>query len=100
MYISGGENVYPAEVERVLRQCPGVEEVAVVGILDDKWGETGHAYITCKPGFTLTQDTVLSFCKGRLTSYKRPKRVTFCSDFPRTALGKIRKKMIQPDSMN
>ncbi len=100
MYISGGENVYPAEVERVLRECPGVEEVAVVGVAHEKWGEIGHAYVICKPGCTLTQDTLLSFCNGTLTPYKWPKKVTFCIDFPRTALGKIRKKVIQPERMN
>lgn len=95
MYISGGENVYPAEVERVLRACPGVLEVAVVGTPDAQWGETGHAYVVRKPGSGLTQSLLLGFCKGRLAAYKHPKKITFCNDFPRTTLGKIRKSMIQ-----
>lgn len=94
MYISGGENVYPAEVERVLMQHPGVEDAAVVGVPDDRWGEVGHAFIIKKPGLDPQVDDLINFCKGKLARYKWPKKVTFCSSFPRTSLGKVRKSLL------
>lgn len=94
MYISGGENVYPAEVERVLLQHPGVEDAAVIGVPDDRWGEVGHAFIIKKTGFDLQADELIDFCKGKLARYKWPKKVTFCSSFPRTSLGKVRKSIL------
>ncbi len=95
MYISGGENVYPAEVERVVRACPGVAEVAVVGRPDERWGETGHAFVVGEPGSGLTRSRILRFCEGRLANYKQPKRISFCNDLPKTTLGKIRKGMLR-----
>ncbi|MFH1102427.1 MAG: AMP-binding protein [Pseudomonadota bacterium] len=94
MYISGGENVYPAEVEWVLREHPGIEDVAVVGVPHEIWGETGHAFAIRKPGSNCTEADIISFCNGRLARFKWPSRVTFCSDFPRTSLGKIRKHLM------
>jgi len=91
MFISGGENVYPAEVERVLRKHPEIEEVVIAGITDETWGEVGHAFVIPKQGADLSEEDVISYCKGRLARYKWPKRVTFREDFPRTSLGKIRK---------
>jgi len=95
MYISGGENVYPAEVEKVLRSHPDVEDVAVVGIPDDRWGETGCAFIIKKRDCKLTEREIKEFCKGRLARFKWPKRVVFCESFPKTALGKIRKSLLR-----
>ena len=95
MFISGGENVYPAEVERVLRQHPGVEEVAVIGVPDDTWGEVGCAYVKRRPGSELTAGELIAYCDGRLARYKRPKQVVFCQDFPCTTLGKIRKSLLR-----
>jgi len=100
MYISGGENVYPAEVERVLRRHPAVEDVAVVGIPDDTWGEAGLAFVIKKVGFDLLAEDIIGFCKGNLARYKWPKRVTFCSSFPRTSLGKVRKVLLIDGSDN
>jgi len=94
MYISGGENVYPAEVERVLREHPGVEDVAVIGVPDDQWGEAGHAFVLRKKGVKLEAEDLIIFCKGKLARYKWPKRVTFVSSFPRTSLGKVRKALL------
>ncbi|MBW2094375.1 MAG: long-chain fatty acid--CoA ligase [Deltaproteobacteria bacterium] len=94
MYISGGENVYPAEVERVLREHPGVEDVAVMGVPDDQWGEAGHAFVIRKRGFDLQAEDLINFCKGKLARYKWPKKVTFVSSFPRTSLGKVRKALL------
>jgi len=91
MYVSGGENVYPAEVERVLREHPGVEDIAVVGVPDDIWGEVGKAFVICKKGAVLSEKDIVNFCDGQLARYKLPKNVVFCDDFPRTSLGKVRK---------
>ena len=91
MYISGGENVYPAEVEKVLREHPGIEEIAVIGVADERWGEVGRAFVILKPGTSLGPEEVIAFCTGRLARYKWPKIVTFCEHFPRTSLGKVRK---------
>jgi fatty-acyl-CoA synthase len=94
MYISGGENVYPAEVEKVLCEHPGIEDVAVAGISDPLWGETGVAFIIPKSGSTLDPKDLLTMCDGKLARYKWPKKVVFCEDFPRTALGKIQKGIL------
>jgi fatty-acyl-CoA synthase len=94
MYISGGENVYPAEVESVLNAHPAVKEVAVVGIPDDKWGEAGKAFIIPVEGMNLSADQVIDICRGRLAPYKWPKEIVFCTDFPRTPLGKVKKRSL------
>ncbi|UCF83684.1 MAG: long-chain fatty acid--CoA ligase [Desulfobacteraceae bacterium] len=94
MYISGGENVYPAEAERVLKEHPDIADVAVVGVPDETWGETGHAFVILKPGSCLCTEDVAKFCNGKLARYKWPKKVTFCRDFPRTSLGKVRKPLL------
>jgi len=91
MFISGGENVYPAEVERVLRNHPGIEDIAVVGVPDESWGEVGYVFVMTKQGVVLTPEDVIGFCEGQLARYKWPKHVIFPDDFPRTALGKVRK---------
>jgi fatty-acyl-CoA synthase len=95
MYISGGENVYPAEVERVLVQHPDVSEAAVVGCVDERWGEVGHAFVMLRPGAAPTAEGILRFCDGRLAKYKIPARVTVCDDLPRTATGKVKKYQLQ-----
>lgn len=92
LYISGGENVYPAEVERLLGEHPDIQAVAVVGTPDDTWGETGYAFVVRKDGARLTAEDVVSYCQGRLARYKVPTRVVFCERLPETALGKVRKK--------
>jgi fatty-acyl-CoA synthase len=89
MYISGGENVYPAEVEAVLAPHPGVSEVAVLGIPDAKWGETGLAVVALRPGYTLTAADILAYCDGRLARYKHPQVVMFTDALPRNAMGKV-----------
>ena len=91
MYITGGENVYPAEVEKTLKTHPEIEEVAVVGIFDEKWGETGHAFVIKKPGSSLSENEVIAICQGKLAKYKWPQKVTFKTQFSRTSLGKIKK---------
>jgi len=101
MYISGGENVYPAEVEQVIGLHPDVKEVAVVGVPDEKWGEVGHAFILSKNGVPPQPSALIEFCKGRIASFKIPKEFSFCTDFPRTALGKVRKHLlVSPERMS
>jgi len=91
MFISGGENVYPAEIERVLRIHPAVEDIAVVGMPDETWGEVGYAFVIPKPEANLKAEDLIRFCDGKLASYKWPKHVQFCAELPLTALGKVRK---------
>lgn len=91
MFISGGENVYPAEVERVLDTHPAILEVAVIGVPDDRWGETGAAFVLLRPGAELEPEALRSWCRERLAGYKVPAHLRLVEDFPRTAAGKIRK---------
>ncbi len=91
MFISGGENVYPAEVEAVIADCPGVALAAVVGIPDVRWGEVGVAYIEGRPGAELGTDAIRGFLAGRLAKFKQPKRIEVVAMLPRTGSGKIDK---------
>ncbi|NNL77057.1 MAG: hypothetical protein HKO68_12050, partial [Desulfobacterales bacterium] len=97
MFISGGENVYPAEIERVLRGHPAIEDIAVIGVPDKTWGEVGYAFVISKLGLDLTPEEVISYCDGRLANYKWPKQVIFTLNFPRTALGKVRKTVLKQE---
>ena len=72
MYISGGENVYPVEIEKVYLENPKIMNVALVGIPDEKWGEAGIVFIVLKEGETMSESEALSFCEGRLARYKQP----------------------------
>jgi len=91
MLISGGVNVYPSEIEAVLRQWPGLTDVAVVGRPDDEWGEVPIAFISVEPGMHVDEATVKAFCRERLAGLKVPREVRVIDEFPRTATGKIRK---------
>ena len=92
MYITGGENVYPAEVERILREHPEIEDIAVVGVPDERWGEVGQAFVSPKKDSNFSAEGLIGFCKERMAKFKCPKQVVFCEDFPRTSLGKVRKR--------
>ena len=92
MYITGGENVYPAEVERILRQHPDIEDITVAGVPDERWGEVGHAFVIAKKDSSLQAEDLISYCREHMAKFKCPRRVTFCEEFPRTSLGKVRKK--------
>ncbi|MCP4578428.1 MAG: long-chain fatty acid--CoA ligase [Deltaproteobacteria bacterium] len=96
MYISGGENVYPVEVETVLKTHKAVKDAAVVGVPDEEWGETGKAFIVLRKGTVTTCESLLSHCEMQLARYKWPGEIVFCEEFPRTALGKVKKMMIDP----
>ncbi|GIF36632.1 acyl-CoA synthetase [Actinoplanes xinjiangensis] len=91
MYISGGENVYPAEVEAAIFEHPAVAEAAVVGVPDEKWGEVGRAFVVPAPGSSLSPGDVPAFLAGRLARYKIPVYVDVVDDLPRTGSNKVRK---------
>jgi len=91
MIISGGENIYPAEIELVISEVESVSSVAVIGIPDEKWGEVPCAVVTVRGGFTLDAGDIQAHLEGRLARYKIPKRVVIVAEMPRTASGKIRK---------
>ncbi len=95
MYISGGENVYPAELERVLLSHPAISEAAVIGVPDEKWGETGHAFLVRKPGMACTEAEVMDFCKANLAKFKVPKYFTFLGVLPKNDTGKINRKALK-----
>ena len=91
MYISGGENVYPAEIEKAFFTHPKVFDVGVIGVPDEKWGEVGKAYLVLKPGEQMTEEEALQFLRGKVGRYKIPKYVAFVEELPKTASGKIQK---------
>ena len=95
MYISGGENVYPAEVESALMRIEGIAETAVIGIPDDRWGEVGCAYVVLKPGVELEPQAVIQACGQWLAPFKRPKHVRFLDAIPRNAAGKMLKTALR-----
>jgi len=92
MYISGGENVYPAEVEQVLFQLPSVADAAVIGVPDARWGESGMAILVVKLGHTLDASRVIAHCQQHLAKFKVPKSVAFMEVLPRNAAGKVLKR--------
>ena len=92
MIVSGGENVYPVEVEEVLSQHPGVAEVAVIGVPDERWGETVKALVVRAPGSTVDADELVAFARGKLAGYKLPRSVEFVADLPRSPAGKVLKR--------
>lgn len=95
MFISGGENVYPAEIEKVLYQHASVHMCAVIGLPDPKWGEVGRACVVLKPNQSVTEDELLKFMTERLAKYKVPKSVSFMAALPISAAGKILKRELK-----
>jgi long-chain acyl-CoA synthetase len=96
MIITGGENVYPTEVEQVVYQLPDVIECAVIGLPDETWGERVHAVVRCRPGSTLTADMLVAHCRKHIGGYKIPRGVTFLDEpFPLTGANKIRKNQLR-----
>lgn len=97
MYISGGENVYPAEIENQLAQHPDILEAAVVGRPDERWGEVGCAYLLARPGHEAPPpEQLASFLRQRLAAYKVPRQFVVVDEFPRTAAGKVQKHLLLP----
>ncbi len=95
MYISGGENVYPAEVESVLYQLPQLAEAAIIGVPDERWGEVGKAIVALKPGQALSAEQIIDHCRENLARYKLPRYVEFVEVLPRTASGKVHKPTLR-----
>ena len=98
MYVCGGFNVYPAEVEQVLARLDGVAGAAVIGVPHDRLGEVGKAYVVPRPGRVLDADQVLAFCRARLAGYKLPRQVEFRGDLPRNSSGKVLKRQLREES--
>jgi fatty-acyl-CoA synthase len=95
MYISGGENVYPAEVEQALAELEDVAEAAVIGVPDERWGEVGRAFVVVKAGGRLSEQDILGHCLNRLAKFKVPKTVALVDELPRTASGKVQKHLLK-----
>jgi fatty-acyl-CoA synthase len=95
MYISGGENVYPAEVEDVLYRLPAIAEAAVIGIPDERWGETGMAIIALKPGQSLEEAAIHQHCRANLARFKCPREIRIIDALPRNATGKVHKPTLR-----
>src|SRR5205809_5501376 len=93
--ISGGENISSVEVEGVLLRHPSVQEAAVVGMPDERWGEAPHAFVVLKPNAAATSDELRTFTRDRLAHFKCPHSVTFVTDLPKTATGKIQKFVLR-----
>jgi O-succinylbenzoic acid--CoA ligase len=96
LIVSGGENVYPAEIEAVLQGHAAVLEAGVIGVPDERWGRVPHAVVVQRPGAAATSDELIEWCSGRLASYKTPRAVTFAPSLPRNAAGKlVRHELLQ-----
>jgi fatty-acyl-CoA synthase len=95
MYISGGENVYPAEVESTLFALEGVADAAVIGASDERWGEVGVAFIVAAQGVDLSEEAVIGHCHGKIARFKIPARVVFIEELPRNATGKVLRRELR-----
>lgn len=95
MYISGGENVYPAEIEKVFFAHPKVLDVGIIGVPDGKWGEVGKAYLVLKPGERMNVEEATTYLQGKIAKYKIPKYIEFVQELPKTASGKIQKFILK-----
>lgn len=95
MIVSGGENIYPAEIENVLFSHPGIQDVAVIAVPDEKFGEAALAVCVLKPDATATSAELIAFCQERLASYKTPRRYDFVQEIPRNPSGKILKRVMR-----
>jgi fatty-acyl-CoA synthase len=97
MFISGGENIYPAEIEAALADFSGLKECAVVGVEDDRWGEVGHLFAVAHPGHLIDSARLIVFLENRLARYKIPKHVTLLDELPRNGAGKLLKAALRED---
>lgn len=99
MFISGGENVYPVEIEAALAEHPGIREVAVIGIPDERWGEVGRAYVVMAPDRQPDHDELARHCQSRIARYKVPKEFRFVTSLPRTGSGKVMKHVLRREAL-
>jgi fatty-acyl-CoA synthase len=97
MVIRGGENVYPREIEEFLYGHPNIQDVQVIGVPDQKYGEEICAWVVPKPGVTLTLDEVRAFCEGRIAHYKIPRYLKVVEGFPLTVTGKVQKYVMREE---
>ncbi len=97
--ITGGENIYPREIEEVLYTHPDVADVQVVGVPDPKYGEEVLAAVRLRPGATVTEDEVRDFCRGKIAHYKVPRYVRFVDEFPMTVTGKVQKYKMREEAV-
>jgi acyl-CoA synthetase (AMP-forming)/AMP-acid ligase II len=95
MIVSGGENIYPREVEEILSKHPAVLEVAVIGIPDKRWGETVKAVVALREGMEASAEQLIAFCRSRLGGFKLPRSVDFVQALPRNAVGKVLKRELR-----
>jgi acyl-CoA synthetase (AMP-forming)/AMP-acid ligase II len=95
MVISGGMNIYPAEIESALEHHPEIYDVAVIGVPSEEWGESVHAIVVPAPGAALSADGVIAYAREHLASYKIPRSVSFAQEIPRNASGKILKRELR-----
>jgi len=95
MIISGGENIYPTEIENILFRHPAVADAAVIGVPDENWGEAVKALVVLKQGVTASEPELIEFCKSRLASFKKPRSVSFVSELPRSGAGKLLKRELR-----
>src|SRR4029079_15361765 len=93
--ISGGENVYPAEIEAVIDHHPAVAASAVLGLTDERWGETPIAVVIQRAGTAVTEEEIIAFCKDKLPRYKIPRQVFFVDEFPLSAAGRVVKRLLR-----
>jgi acyl-CoA synthetase (AMP-forming)/AMP-acid ligase II len=98
MYICGGFNVYPAEVEQALARLEGVADVAVIGIPDERLGEVGRAFVVRRPGSEIDEETVIAYSREQLANFKAPRSVVFTDALPRNAGGKVLKTSLRETS--
>ena len=95
MIISGGLNVFPIEIERVIWSHPAVQDCAVIGVPDEKWGEAVKAVVELKAGEQVSGDDLIALCKQELSPYKAPKTVEFWEELPRSGVGKVLKRKVR-----
>jgi len=98
MIIRGGENVYPREIEERLLEHPAVAEASVIGMPHEYWGEAITAFVHLRPGMSVDEDALRSFCGERLAKWKTPKRIHFCGPLPRNDMGKILRRLVRERS--
>jgi long-chain acyl-CoA synthetase len=95
MIISGGYNVYPADVEAVLFEHPAIREAAVIGVPDEVWGETVKAFVVLKEGESATAEEIIAFCRERMAVYRAPRLVEFRDDLPKSIIGKVLRRELR-----